>query len=362
METSATPKTKPQKILLIKLGAVGDLVFASAFFDSVRKHFNHAQVVLLTGKTSVRTVENNPSLDRLLLADDAALYKGSLFFRCRETLRIIKLLRSESFDLAFVLHRSWIFNLLAFLCGIPQRVGFRRGREGILLTHKVDLQPNRNERESYLDILRELGTAAKYERSFYYLSRAEDEFLSSFLHNHKIREEENLIGIAPGGGKNVKTHMANKRWPEKNYIGLIEKIREAIPCRIILFGGRDDGEIASRIRKEHPACLDATDLSFGEMASVFRRCQLLISNDSGPLHIASAMDIPTLSFYGPTNPAELAPLGPEDTTIYKKVECSPCYNQGRFPECDHLKCLTSITVDEAWTQVSMKLRPISKKA
>lgn len=358
MEPSVLPEKQPKKILLIKLGVVGDLVIASAFFDSLRNHFTADQVVLLTGRKSFRTIENNPSIDRFLLADDAAIYKGGWFSRFQETFRIIKLLRKENFDLVFVLHRSWFFNLLVFLCGIPERVGFARGREGFMLTHRVVPRPNRNERESYLDLLRKLGVVVKYERSFYYLSKTEDGFLASFLRCHNIRGDERLIGIAPGGGKNVKTNMVTKRWPEKNYVILIRRILVEIPCRVLLFGGPDDREIASRIQAENPVCLDATDLSFGEMASVFRGCQLLIGNDSGPLHIASAMKTPTLSFYGPTNPKEWAPQDLHDTFIYKQVECSPCYKQGRFPECDHLKCLTSISVEEAWEKVTIKLEHI----
>ena len=362
MKFSDLSENQIEKILLIKLGAVGDLVIASAFFDSLRKHFSQAQIVLLTGKTSFRTVENNPSIDRLLLVDDIAIYKGNPFSRFQETFRVIKLLRKESFDLVFVLHRSWFFNFLVFLSKIPKRVGFARGREGIMLTHRVIPQRDQNERQAYLELLRECGITANYQRSFFYLSKSEEEFLEGFLLSHNIRDNEYLIGIAPGGGKNVKTNMVTKRWPEKNYVALIRKILSKISCRVVLFGGPDDSDIVSRIQKANPVCLDASDLSFGEMASVFRGCRLLISNDSGPLHIASAMRTPTISFYGPTNPKEWAPIDFNDTVIYKQVECSPCYDQGRFPKCDHLKCLTSISVDEAWENVAKKLNIISLDA
>jgi len=87
------------------------------------------------------------------------------------------------------------------------------------------------------------------------------------------------------------------------------------------------------------------------MADVFRRCRLFIGNDSGPLHIADAMGVATLGLYGPTDPRVQAPPGPGNRVIYKAVECSPCYDNGHFPECDHITCLRSITVDEVLGRV-----------
>ncbi|MFQ5673228.1 MAG: glycosyltransferase family 9 protein [Nitrospinales bacterium] len=362
MKSSAPANKEPKKILLVKLGAVGDLVIASAFFDSLRKHFRQAQIVLLTGKACRQVEENNPCLDRLILADDAALFKGKPWSRLPEVLRIVRLLRREHFDLVFVLHRAWPFNLLVALCGIPRRVGFARGREGVLLTHRVIPQPARNERETYLDLLRALGVSVRYEGCFYYLSRREDEFLADFLERRQIREADPLIAIAPGGGKNVKSFMPSRRWPAENYVQLIRNIQKEFPCRVLLVGGPDDRDVVARIRAAHPQCLDTTDLSFGEMASVFRRCRLFIGNNSGPLHIASAMGVPTLSFNGPIDPREWVPPEPRNAVLYKPVECSPCYDQGRFPECSHLKCLTSITVEEAWEMVAMQLEHGFKNA
>ncbi|MFQ5715660.1 MAG: glycosyltransferase family 9 protein [Nitrospinales bacterium] len=360
MPPSKASANKPGKILLIKLGAVGDLVLASAFFDALRKHYAEAEICLLTGKSSCQTVKNNPCIDRLILADDTVIYRGKLFSRIHETARILRLLRKERFDMVYVLHRAWPFNALAFLSGIPRRIGFARDMEGIMLTERTAPQPSRNERETYLDLLRAVGIAAVYEKSFYFISEEEDRFAAGFLARNNLGEEDGLIAIAPGGGKNVKTFMPQKRWPKENFIGLIQKISEKLPCRVILFGSPGERGLISDILAENPQCVDASNLSFGEMASVFRKCALFIGNDTGSLHIAAAMGLPTLSFYGPTDPREWAPPGPEDTALYKKVECSPCYDQGRFPECHHLKCLYSITVEEARRQVVAKLAKTSK--
>ena len=352
--------TRPRKILLIKLGAIGDLVMASSFFDRARKHFSSAEITLLTGKFSFSSIENNPCIDRFIRVDDTGLYHGNPFIRLRELARITLKLRKENFELAFVMHRAWPFNLLTFFCGIPCRVGFARGREGILLTHRVVPIPLRNEREHYLDLLRVLNISTVYEKSYYFVSQKEEKVGHRFLESLKNKEGESVIAVAPGGGKNVKLVMPNKRWPLENYVGLIRKISYETMSKIILLGSIDEKELISEIRKQCPECHDATSLTLGQVATLFRKCSLFIGNDSGPLHIASAMGVPTLSFYSPTNPRDWAPPEENATTLYKQVECSPCYNHGKFPECDHLNCLKSITVEEAWANASRYLVKVNE--
>ena len=154
-------KTDIPKILLIKLGAVGELVMASPFFDQLRKHFPHSEIVLVVGRSSYEAVEHNPNINRFVLADDIDLYHGGLIRRVFEFFRLICKLRKEEFDLSFVLQRAMAFRLLSCLVGVPVRVGFGRGTD-LFLTHSVFSPQTQNESEAYLDLLRKVG----YSRSF----------------------------------------------------------------------------------------------------------------------------------------------------------------------------------------------------
>ena len=150
-------KTDIPKILLIKLGAVGELVMASPFFDQLRKHFPHSEIVLVVGRSSYAAVEHNPNINRFILADDLDLYRGGLIRRSLEFFRLICKLRKEDFDLSFVLERGMAFRLLCCLAGVPVRVGFGRSRKDLFLTHSVPGHQIQNESESYLDLLRKLS-------------------------------------------------------------------------------------------------------------------------------------------------------------------------------------------------------------
>ena len=146
-----------------------------------------------------------------------------------------------------------------------------------------------------------------------------------------------------------------KRWPVQNYIELIQRLQRERSSRVILVGGPGDREVTNSIIQVSPNCLDATDLGFGDMASVFRRCNLFIGNDSAPHHIAKAIGIPSIGIFGPTDPHQWAPLGQSSSVAIKPIECHPCFIDETFPKCSHVRCLTSVTVDAVLKQLKSLL-------
>jgi len=344
-----------KKILLIKMGAVGDLIMASSFFEAVRQNFPQARISHLVSDHLLPTVKENPHIDRFIPADSDALYKGGWFLQLREVFRLVALLRKERFDTVFVLHWAWQFNVLAFLCGIPVRVGFKRDWGRLFLTHRVRPKENQNNRATYLNLLEILGASVRYQKSHYYLSEQEDHFLETFVEAHRLGAEEQLIALAPGGGRNIKQTMLTRLWPVEHYIELIGNFLQAGSCRIVLIAGPDDGPVIQPILERYPQCIDTRTLSFGEKASILRRCRLLVGNDSAPIHMSTALGIPTYSLWGPTNLKRYGDPVPHHTTFFKKIECSPCYSYGEFPACNDNRCLQAISVAEVWETLQAAL-------
>ncbi len=352
MAPSSPSKPNAKRILLIKLGAVGDLVIASSFFDNLRQNYPDAKILLLAGKSSYETIKNNPCIDEFMVVNDSILYKGKLVNRLCELFRIVFQLRKYSLDLVFVMHRAWQFNVLAYLVGIPRRVGFARGNEGVMLTDIVVPNPSRNEREHYLDLLRVVNIPAEYNRTFYYLSENEKNFLPGYLRQNNISAEDPVMALIPGGGENIAQGvMVTRRWPANRYIALIKKFKSDYGGKVFLVGGPGDRRVAEDILQAVPDCINATDLKMGEMASLFQRCQVVIGNDCGPLHISTALQRPTVSIYGATDPRQWASPDKNNIIIRKNIPCSPCFNDGNFPACEHLSCLNYIAVDEVYQYV-----------
>ena len=330
---------------------------ASSFFEAVRQNFPQAHISHLVSDQLVHTVKENPNIDRFIPANSEGLYKGGWFSQLREVFRLIVLLRKERFDTVFVLHWAWQFDLLAYLCGVPVRVGFKRSWGRLFLTHGMRPDENQNNREAYLGLLSIFGVSARYRKSHYYLSEQEDRFLETFVEEHRIRAEEPLIALAPGGGRNIKQTMLTRLWPVDRYIELISNLLQSGSYRIVLIAGPDDGPAIQPILDRYPQCIDTRTLSFGEKASILRRCRLLVGNDSSPIHMASALSIPTYSLWGPTNPKRYGDPALHHTTFFKKIECSPCYSYGEFPACNDNQCMQAISVAEVWETLQAALSP-----
>ena len=341
-------KTDIPKILLIKLGAVGELVAASPFFDQLRKHFPHSEIVLVVGRSSYAAVEHNPNISRFILADDIDLYRGGLIRRSLEFFRLICKLRKEDFDLSFVLERGMAFRLLSCLAGIPVRVGFGRGRKDLFLTHSVPGHQTQNESESYLDLLRKMDIPAVFEKTFYYLSDEETDFKDLFLERYSITGKEQAIAVAPGGGESAKRTMLTRRWPVQNYIELIHRFQSDGPSRIILVGGPDDREITNRIIQTCPDCLDATDLSLGDMASVLRRCNLFVGNDHARNHIAVAVGVPSIRILGPADSRPSTSFDNVHDASAAPGKANPSLIGEKFSKSSDPEFPVAVSVDEVW--------------
>ena len=340
-------KTDIPKILLIKLGAVGELVVASPFFDQLRKHFPHSEIVLVVGRSSYATVEHNPNISRFIFADDHDLYRGGWVRRSLEFFRLIGKLRKEDFELSFVLECGMAFRLLVCLAGIPVRVGFGRGREDFFLTHSIYKHPNQNKSESYLDLLRKIGIPVVFNRTYYYLSDEEKDFQNLFLERHNITDKEQVIALATGGGSVVRNNMIASHWPVQNYIELAQRLQREGSSRVILVGGPDDRKIADRIIEVCPSCLDATDLSLGDMASVLRRCNFYIGSDNARNHIAVATGIPCIRIFNPTGSRPVSSYGIVNEVNVASGEANTDI-QEKLPKSSDSEFPTAVSVDEVW--------------
>jgi ADP-heptose:LPS heptosyltransferase len=346
---SVANKTDIPKILLIQLGAVGELVAASPFFDQLRKHFPHSEIVLVVGRSSYAVVEHNPNISRFIFADDYGLCRGGWVRSSLEFFRLIGKFRKEDCDLSFVLERGMAFRLMVCLAGIPVRVGFGRGREDFFLTHSVLDRKTQTESESYLDLLRKMDIPAIFNRTHYYLSDEEKNFQDLFLERHNITNKERVIGLAPGGGEGaIRSNRIASQWPVQNHIELIKKIQsDGRPSRIILVGGPADREITDRIIEACKGCLDATDLSLGDMASILRRCNLFIGNDHASNSIAVAMEVPSVRVF---NPAGSRPLTSHNND-HEASETSGkanAYIEEKLSDTSDPECPVAVSVDEAW--------------
>ncbi|MBI2061787.1 MAG: glycosyltransferase family 9 protein [Nitrospirae bacterium] len=339
--------------LVVKIGAIGDILMSTPALRALKKSDPGGRLTVMVGRSSRVALERNPAVDELWEIDDRILYRGGRTDRLALTLRLTLEIRRRKFDRVFVLHRDWRFNLLALLGGIHRRYGFDRGGEGLFLTGRFRPTDGAHHVRQYLGVLETAGVPSDGIHMDYHPGtpdRAED-----LLTRNGVPPGRELVGIAPGGARNIREIMDTRRWPVEFYGRLVDLIVERSDSEVLVFGAESDRFLAGTFEGKPPRVhrlFGKTDLP--QLATMMKQCRVVVANDSGPMHLAAAVEVPVVSLFGPTDPREKFPLNDGSIHLWKPegLACCPCYRDGRFPACPiDVACLRRITPEEVWEKV-----------
>jgi lipopolysaccharide heptosyltransferase II len=334
------------KILVIKIAAIGDFLMATPALRALKLHGSVSSVTLLAGSSIAAAVQGNPHLDKIYYLDDTRIFKGSFWAKLSEVLKISWRLRREQFDLGFNFHRDWRFNIILFLSGCKKRIGFARGRKSWLLSEGVVIEGVKHHIFHYCDLLKGLGIfCLDFKMEFPLAETVLTAAADKFLQPEKLTD---YFVLAPGGAANVKEEMDNRRWGAENYAALAGLLIND-GRRVVLLGSGSDQKIANFIKAAQPTVFDfCGQTNLAEAAALLKKARLVVCNDSGLMHLAAAVGVRIIAIFGPTHPEEKKPLSAGNIAVWKgkKLECSPCYHDGKFPECEHRSCLKKISPQE----------------
>lgn len=322
----------------------------------LKKKFPHARIEYMVGDWSREAIEGNPFLDEII--PYLNLRKGSPM----EILRRILELRRRKYDIVFFLEVGRAPVLVSRLIGAPIRISFDfEGKGKFLLSHSFSRKvSDMHEMEAFLQLGKFIGVEVDSKNMDFPLSGSDREFAQDFLAAKGISEGRLLVGMFPGGGNNPGTTMPSKRWGEENFNRLARSLIDQHNSIVIVFGGILDRELVERLGTAiGESALLAVDLSLKELGALIERCQVFITNDCGPMHVAAAVGTPTVSIWGPTDPKLLAPFGEKHTVIQTKMDCAPCYKQilGTFEPCEDPACMKAIIFEGVLEAVEKVIMP-----
>jgi heptosyltransferase-2 len=334
------------KVLVIKIAAIGDFLMATPALRALKLSNSIQSIALLAGHSIAAVVRNNPHLDKIYYLDDARIFKGGFWAKLAEVLKISWRLRREHFDLGFNFQRDWRFNIILFLAGCKKRIGFSRGRKSRLLSEGVAIAGVKHHIFHYCDLLKKQGIfCLDFKMEFPLAEAALAAAADKFLKPEKLTD---YVVLAPGGAANVKEEMDSRRWGAENYAALAGLLSNA-GRRVVLLGSGSDLKITDFIKAQHPEVIDfCAQTNLVEAAALLKKSRLVVCNDSGLMHLAAAVGARVIAIFGPTHPEEKKPLTAGNITVWKgkELECSPCYHDGNFPECDHRSCFKKISPQE----------------
>jgi lipopolysaccharide heptosyltransferase II len=340
------------RILLIRPDHLGDLLFTTPAIRLLREAFPQAHVTYLVGPWSKAVIENNPLINEIALCPFPGFTrqkKRSIFEPYVILFRHAKRLRQESFNLAIVLRFDhWWGALLAYLAGIPRRVGYDVAEVRPFLTDVVPYSFGRHEVEQNLALVERVSSFEFRVSSWpleFNLTAENEEFAEGYLAGHDVGDGDLLVGIHPGAGAPVKL------WRNEGWAQVADALAQRYGAKVILTGSAKESPLCRAIADEMTTqpVVAAGETSLGGLAAIMARCQLALGVDSGPLHLAVAVGTPTVHLFGPVDSRAFGPWGnpAHHIVITSDMDCIPC-NRLDYPptELHQHPCVRNITVEQ----------------
>ncbi len=329
-------KKPPTKLLIIKPSSLGDVVHSLPFLNVMRESFPSTEIHWVIAKGLEGLLENHPMVQKLVVINkdqwkEMKKMRGTL----SEFRRLVGALKGESYDIAVDLQGLLRSGILTAASKAPVRLGFREAREGSRLFYTQSITGGREIHavDRYLKIASALGCDT---RTVAFPMPLVNESL-------KIRRLKQEIGeyavFAPGA------RWKTKQWSAERFGRLSALL--SIPS-IIIGSGADEAlaeKAAAYSKGKAISMAGKTDIK--ELISLIRKAVFMVTNDSGPMHIAAACGVPVVALFGPTNPAKTGPYGRGHSIIRGDCACAPCYKK----QCKDIRCMDSISVDEVYEAV-----------
>jgi len=351
LKVRATKEYVPEmveNILVRGTNWIGDVIMSLPAISSIRHTFPRSRIAVLAKPWVADLYRACPDIDEVIVFRSPGVHDGIM-----GKVRLASHLKARHFDIAFLLQNAIEAAIIVRLAQIPVRAGYNSDGRGILLTHSVKRTKairKIHQTGYYLEMVESLGI----QRSGKDINIAPGDDYSlaakKILAGHNIQKNDMLIGIAPGA-----SYGPAKMWFPERFAAVADMLAGEYPAKFILFGSPGDRERANRVQEnaKTPMINLAGETTLKEVIGLAKECNLFISNDSGLMHLAGALDIPLIAIFGSTNPITTSPPGDKSVVIYKHVSCSPCLKK----ECPtDFKCMDMITVDDVFCEAGRLLQ------
>lgn len=313
-----------ERILIVQTSFLGDVVLTTPLVSEIRRRFPKALVAILCTSSARGLLINNPHLDKIITDDKRGAGRG-----LRGLWRKGKELRDLGFTMALSPHKSLRSAMLLSLAGIPLRIGFRQSTGWYLYHQRVDRDAKCHDVERTLSLLKALGIKPeqcerRLRMEFDPATRVRVEGLFQSVGLER-KEGRMIFGINPG------SVWPTKRWSAEGYADLMVRLKKKYRCEIVLFGSPEDGEIVNRIQSlsGHAGVNLVGRTALSELACAVEWCNVFITNDSMPMHVAVARGVPVVAIFCSTTPSlGFYPYSSLAVVVEKNLPCRPCGSHG----------------------------------
>ncbi|MBI4115568.1 MAG: glycosyltransferase family 9 protein [Candidatus Omnitrophica bacterium] len=342
---------KLNSLLVTRTDRLGDLVLSTPVFEAIRSQFPKAHLACLTFLENHEVLEGNPFIDEVILYDKKGSEKGWW-----GNLRFARQLSKKRFDAVIHLHPTNRMHLMGWLARIPVRIGYQKKNDWALTHTLKDRKKEglKHEAEYNFDLLKFLGVEAPQKLETYFPLKEKDRASLDFLLRNLV-----LATDKPYVVLNPSASCPSKIWHAERFASLSDELQKKYRVQVALIGSRQDRPLAKKVMgytSERVIDLSGK-LSLGMLGWLLKRSVLLISNDSGPVHVGRAVGIPVISIFGRNlsglSPRRWGPLGEGGRIIHKEVACPVCLAH----QCQiNFLCLDAIAVKDVLKEAATFLQ------
>lgn len=310
---------KPKRILIVRTDRIGDVILSTPVITNLKLAHPEAHIAFMCCPYTEGVLKGNPYLDEVIVYDKDREHKS--FWG---TIKFSFYLKKKKFDWAIILHPTNRVHIITFFAGIPFRVGWDRKGEKFLtkkIPHKKQ-EGKKHEIEYTLDVLRELNIPIKDKTIYFPIEEAAEKKIKELLTKENISKEDKFIVIHPSAS------CPSKRWPQEYFSQLVKLLKEKTTCKIIVITSQQEKVAGDKIIRDNDVIDFRGELTISEVGSLLKRTAVFISNDSGPVHIASALRTPVISIFGRgdhgLSPLRWQPVGEKSFYFHKDMGCKKC--------------------------------------
>ena len=342
MSSRAVENTCPlpniDKILVIRVDGIGDLLNSTPAISLLRENYPSAELTVLARPFNAPVLTANPDVDRILIFAREGEHR-----ELTARLQFYRELRRERFQLVVALQTAMWSHFVAYLSGAPYRLGRYQKRFRSTLTHAWHgnyPKGETHEVDRNLELVRLVCKGTGTRRLKLYVLPHEIAAAKARLASSGISADTFLVGLHPGGSS------FDKRWPESRYAALADKLVQQYNAAIVLLHGPEEAALAGNIQRamQARATVHAPE-TIRELSALLSCCNLVVCNDSGPMHLAAALDVPMVAIFGPTDHVAWHPMSENASIVRRDMPCWPCSAH----KCKiGWECTKKLSVEPVW--------------
>jgi len=336
--------------LVVRTDRIGDVILSIPVLEAIKSSYPKSHITMMLSPYTKDILNNNPYLDDVIIDDGRDIHRG-----IRGFFRLMKKTRKEKFDVGVLLRPTFRLAILLFLSGIRYRIGTGYRFYQIFFNRKIYQHRKKNlkhESDYNMDMLKPLGIKSQRILPKIYLSAGEGNFADQVFEYCKRGKENIIVAIHPGSGN------SSLNLPIKRFARAADKLIENVKAQVIITGTEQEKELANLMEsymRNKPINL-VGKMNLGQLASLLKKVDVLISNSTGPMHLADALGTPTVAIFCPifaAGPIRWGPCGEGHEVILPPVPiCFKC----KPKSCPYYDCMEKIKAEEIVARVSLILQ------